>query len=189
MSEAARVKYITKTVKFGGKELVLYSIDGMTWSTRRNELQAVKERHEAQRVTLNDIKGISPDEDEAEQKEEESDSDEPFELKVEENSPTDDNETSDAQSGASKVLKVAPVPSRNDKKNIKAPQPKLPKRSTSPAKMKLVPSRSKKSAPKASTPKISGKSDKGKKGAAIKIGRSTPKKAAARKSAAKRRAA
>ena len=98
MSEAAKIKYITKTVRFGGKELTLYSIDGTTWSTRRSELMSVKERHEAQRVTMNDIKGISSEEESnegKEEKEEESSSDEPFELKVN-NDDVDDGDESDA---------------------------------------------------------------------------------------------
>ncbi|RIL00008.1 MAG: hypothetical protein DCC75_14115 [Proteobacteria bacterium] len=52
MNEAKRAKYLTKTVKFNGKEMTLYSLDGATWSTRRNELITIKERQEAQRISL-----------------------------------------------------------------------------------------------------------------------------------------
>ena len=51
-----KVKYIKKIVKFGNQELTLWSIDGTTWSTRRSELAAIKERQESQRITLSEIK-------------------------------------------------------------------------------------------------------------------------------------
>lgn len=49
---AGKVKYLSKSVKFGSKTLVLYSIDGLTWSSKRDELSQIQERQEAQRVTL-----------------------------------------------------------------------------------------------------------------------------------------
>lgn len=59
MSEGKKAKYISKVVKFGGKELTLFSIDGTTWSTKRTELEAIRERQEAQRANLLSGKGAS----------------------------------------------------------------------------------------------------------------------------------
>lgn len=56
MSDAKKNKFLTKTVRFGTKTVTLFSIDGHTWSSRRSELHTIKERQEAQRVTLGDIK-------------------------------------------------------------------------------------------------------------------------------------
>ncbi len=50
-------KYLSKTVPFGGKELKLFSIDGLTWSTRKDELLVIKERHDAEKVTAAQLKG------------------------------------------------------------------------------------------------------------------------------------
>lgn len=47
--------FLTKKVPFGGKEMTLYSIDGVTWSTRPDELQSIIERHS------NEQKGFSDD--------------------------------------------------------------------------------------------------------------------------------
>lgn len=63
MAEKKRSKYLTKTVKFAGQSLVLYSLDGLTWSTKRQELQSIKERQDNQRVTL---AGIKDEEEESE---------------------------------------------------------------------------------------------------------------------------
>lgn len=45
-------KYLTKTVKFGDAEFTLFSIDGITWSSKKEELEDIKERHERQRQAL-----------------------------------------------------------------------------------------------------------------------------------------
>jgi hypothetical protein len=47
-----KVKYLSKTVTFGSESLTLYSIDGQTWSTRKEELIELKDRLENDRVTL-----------------------------------------------------------------------------------------------------------------------------------------
>lgn len=65
MAQGHRAKYLTKTVKFAGQNLILYSLDGLTWSTKRAELQAIKERQESQRAILMDVK----DEEEPQSKE------------------------------------------------------------------------------------------------------------------------
>ena len=44
--------YIKKTIKFGGKTLELFSIDGATWSSRPAELAEIKSRLAAQSVAF-----------------------------------------------------------------------------------------------------------------------------------------
>lgn len=43
-------KYQQKKVKFKGENLVLYSIDGVTWSSRKSELEDIADRHEEERL-------------------------------------------------------------------------------------------------------------------------------------------
>jgi hypothetical protein len=42
-----------KIVQFGGKTLTLFSLDGLTWSSRAAELTDIKIRHENERLSLN----------------------------------------------------------------------------------------------------------------------------------------
>ena len=57
MAQKSKGKYLTKSVKFGTKTVTLYSIDGTTWSSRAEELEAIQMRHEQERVTFAQIKG------------------------------------------------------------------------------------------------------------------------------------
>ena len=72
-------KYHEKTVSFGGQALKLYSLDGVTWSSKKEELHHIHERHEKQRLAL---QGLKPEEDESKEeslealKEDESDDEE-----------------------------------------------------------------------------------------------------------------
>ena len=67
-------EYVQKTVTFGGKKLVLFSLDGITWSSRKDELRAIMERHEQEKITINDIRGVAEEtKDEKEQEEEGAD--------------------------------------------------------------------------------------------------------------------
>src|SRR5690606_10717706 len=51
-------KYLKKTVEFQGSKLVLYSLDGDTWSSRKDELHEIVERHELQKQNFGgQIKG------------------------------------------------------------------------------------------------------------------------------------
>ncbi len=49
---AKKAKYISKKVRFGAKEFTMWSIDGVTWSTRKEELTQIADRHEAERLKL-----------------------------------------------------------------------------------------------------------------------------------------
>ena len=49
---ASKLKYLSKSVKFGTKTLTMYSLDGLTWSSKRDELVIIKERQAAQKVSL-----------------------------------------------------------------------------------------------------------------------------------------
>lgn len=56
-------KYQSKTVTFGGRDFTLFSLDGVTWSSRKDELQVIQERHDSQRVTLAQIRGEGTEEE------------------------------------------------------------------------------------------------------------------------------
>ena len=56
MSDSKKIKYLSKTVAFGGKTLTLFSIDGQTWSSRKQELLEIKERQERDKVSFVAIK-------------------------------------------------------------------------------------------------------------------------------------
>jgi hypothetical protein len=49
---AKKGQFMTKTTSFGGKKVVMYSIDGLVWSTRKDELAGIKHRLDNQKVTL-----------------------------------------------------------------------------------------------------------------------------------------
>lgn len=57
MNDAKKIKYLTKKIRFNGKEMTLYSIDGCTWSSRRDELTQIIERHESEKLTFGEIRG------------------------------------------------------------------------------------------------------------------------------------
>lgn len=48
----SKAQFLTKTTSFGGKKLVMYSIDGAVWSTRKDELAIIKDRLDNQRISL-----------------------------------------------------------------------------------------------------------------------------------------
>jgi len=50
-------KYLTKTVSFGTTKLTLFSIDGTTWSSRKEELHVIQDRHDAAKVTAAHLRG------------------------------------------------------------------------------------------------------------------------------------
>ena len=54
-------KILTKTTKFGSSTVTLYSLDGATWSSRKDELPIIMERHEAQKVTAAQLRGEAPE--------------------------------------------------------------------------------------------------------------------------------
>lgn len=100
MPESNKPKYLTKTVKFAGRNLVLYSLDGTTWSTRRDELQAIKERQESQPINLADIKD---DEQELEVGEDSLAVSDDDEVQMCSSPADDDEEESACPPGASKA--------------------------------------------------------------------------------------
>ncbi len=50
IADKKKPKYLTKVVKFGKENLTLYSLDGNTWSSRRQELTDIANRHEQERL-------------------------------------------------------------------------------------------------------------------------------------------
>lgn len=57
MADVKKPKLQSKTVKFQNKTLTLYSLDGMTWSSRKDELMVIAERHEQERLAFGEIRG------------------------------------------------------------------------------------------------------------------------------------
>lgn len=79
---AKKSQFMTKTTSFGGKKVVMFSIDGLVWSTRKEELAGIKNRLDNQKVTLD----LTPKEEEGksseEEKTEEKDIDDGLDLPV-----------------------------------------------------------------------------------------------------------
>lgn len=44
------VRYMQKKVSFNGSQMTLFSIDGATWSSRKDELETIADRHEEERL-------------------------------------------------------------------------------------------------------------------------------------------
>ena len=57
MNDLKKIRYLTKKVRFNGKDMTLYSVDGCTWSSRRDELAQIIERHESEKLTFGEIRG------------------------------------------------------------------------------------------------------------------------------------
>ncbi len=63
MNDKKKAKFLTKSATFGGKAIALWSLDGVTWSTRKEELQTIHDRHEAERLkTIQHIGEVLSDE-------------------------------------------------------------------------------------------------------------------------------
>lgn len=56
MSDKKKNKFLNKVIRFAGKDVTVYSLDGVTWSTRRNELVELQERLERERVSFAALK-------------------------------------------------------------------------------------------------------------------------------------
>ena len=55
---AKKTRYLQKTVGFAGGEITLFSLDGVTWSSRKEELEAILQRHEQEKANFGgQIKG------------------------------------------------------------------------------------------------------------------------------------
>jgi hypothetical protein len=140
---AKKAKYISKKVRFGSKEFTMWSIDGVTWSTRKEELMLIAERHEAERLKL--MQGVA--ERVAEDKKERpvaAAAGESDELKSDEEGPvlvtsTSDDEAEDAPKA--KAAKKKPVSAR-DRVQFVAPKP----REIAKAKNKPAPNKKKRAA-------------------------------------------
>ena len=56
MAAPNKNKYMQKTVAFNGKQMTLFSLDGITWSSRKDELAQILERHEQERANIGELK-------------------------------------------------------------------------------------------------------------------------------------
>jgi hypothetical protein len=108
-------KYYEKTVSFGGQSLKLYSLDGVTWSSKKEELHQIQERHEKQRLAL---QGLRPEEDDSKESKEES-----LDAMAEDESEEDEEESpftmKSAQKRRATPKKEAKAP---EKKSVKKPK-------------------------------------------------------------------
>lgn len=77
VSTQKKAKYLSKIVTFGGKKITLFSIDGTTWSSKKDELHEIQERQERQRLAL---QGLKPEEDPKEEPEEEKEEEREVEI-------------------------------------------------------------------------------------------------------------
>jgi len=80
MSQKRKGAYLTKETRFGGTKVILYSLDGVTWSSRKDELHVIAERHEKEKITFNEIKGVGEAEEEAPTEAKGASDDEQFDL-------------------------------------------------------------------------------------------------------------
>lgn len=106
-------KYHEKTVSFGGQPLKLYSLDGVTWSSKKEELHHIQERHEKQRLAL---QGLKPEEDDSKESKEES-----LEAMAEDESDDDEEESPS-------TIKRAPMRNATPTKKAKALEKKSVKK-------------------------------------------------------------
>lgn len=124
-------KYMTKTTSFGGSSLTLYSIDGVTWSTRKDELDKIKERQEKERVLLDPNKAEDENLAEAElDKEIDLDADEPIDI-------DEDSDSAPKKRGrkpGSKTANAAPTKAKKDKTKPALTKARPPKKSTNSSK-------------------------------------------------------
>ena len=149
--------YFTKEVAFSGKKMVLFSLDGATWSTRKEELQAIKERHDREKITFNEIKGIEDEEAATDATAKSADDEGPVDLQDQaaeiENAPKQRGRPKKVQMGANVVA------AKFDKGHTKKPTnlPKAPAKKAAKAQASASPK-------KRSTSKPVAKTHKGKKG-------------------------
>lgn len=141
--------YLTKEIHFGNQKLVLFSLDGATWSSRKSELLEIQERHEREKVKITDIKGGEAEEEAKPAPESEASADEPFEL------VTDDDESSAKPKAGAKKGKVLPAAAAKQSSR-KLPEHKGAKSAKAKA-QEAAPKRRFSTKPKATKSKVKGK--------------------------------
>lgn len=131
VSTPKKAKYLSKIVTFGGKKITLFSIDGTTWSSKKDELHEIQERQERQRLAL---QGLKPEEDPKEAAPEEEE--EEKEVEIDADVPLDDEEDDDDDEMIPEEDEDdAPKP-KGQKSAKKSPPPKKLKPIKKPAKPK-----------------------------------------------------
>ena len=160
-------KIITKTISFGGKKVTLYSLDGNTWSSRKDELAIIQERQETGRITLAGDKGkeqsrfnrppvkFQKKNADDEETDEELENDEDLALDDEYDDIIDEEDNIDAKKGKkikedTKALKGS-VQAKSKKPEAKKPAPKKPTKAEKPKPKKEAKKPDKKSTAKKKT--------------------------------------
>jgi len=130
MATKTKSQFLTKTSVFGGKKIVMYSIDGLIWSTRKEELSIIKDRLDNQRITLE--LATKEGDDKTNKKEKIETKEEKEEPEIEEDEfkdvPLDDVINEEAIALAAKKLKS------NVKSNVKS-KGKMPPKKSKPSKL------------------------------------------------------
>jgi hypothetical protein len=122
-----KTKYLSKSVVLGAKTITLFSIDGTTWSSRKDELQAIIERHEAQKASFGKLKAAQSEGD-GEKKEEPVEADDApvvaGDIDEDDSEDVGDGE-SEAKPSKSKAKK-APKPTAKESKKSDNKKPNKP---------------------------------------------------------------
>jgi len=140
LMSAKTLRYHKKVVSFGEDELILWSLDGNTWSTRKEELVNIQERHENERVTFEQIRSGNTSK-----------------RKAKEN--TDPEQQPEAKTAPSAPKKSTPEKTKVPTKQERAPRAKAKvatakttsKRSSTSTKSKTSPKKRSSSTPKKKT--------------------------------------
>jgi len=141
MATKTKSQFLTKTSVFGGKKIVMYSIDGLIWSTRKEELSIIKDRLDNQRITLE--LATKEGDDKTNKKEKIETKEEKEEPEIEEDEfkdvPLDDVINEEAIALAAKKLKSTkisspPIKNLKSKSNVKS-KGKMPPKKSKPSKL------------------------------------------------------
>ncbi len=133
---ARKSKYLEKKITFGSTTVTLFSLDGVTWSSRKEELQAILDRHEQEKASFGgQIKG-GPQIKSAGSEAGEDEEEEYLEVSDEEESEEDyEEEPPAAVKPLRAAKKAAPAPAPAPKaKAVKAAPPAKAAKAAAPAK-------------------------------------------------------
>lgn len=123
-----KVKFLSKSVQLGAKTITLFSIDGNTWSSRKDELQAIIERHEAQKASFGKLKAAQSEGEDGKAEEAPEDDDKPVVAGSDEDEAADEDS---APKDKSPKVKAKPN-SKLSAKESKKSEPKKPSKISKP---------------------------------------------------------
>ena len=158
LADKKKGKYLTKVVKFGKENLTLYSLDGNTWSSRRQELTDIANRHEQERLKSIQAMGEGIEAEKGAEAEEEKEEKEEKEESAEQELEDDidpEVDLGDLEDDEELLLDEEEAPKKKGAKKASSPPPAAAKsKAKSPPKSGAKPAVSK---PVAAAPKTSPK--------------------------------